>query len=296
MHVSLSTKTNSAEYLLSSGANAAVEPLTNADQDEVLTFLGTRSLHTAYLSGLIRDNGILSSNNRGTFYGYRNNLRELEGVALIGHAILMETVTNRAVRAFAERAQSFKMAHLIMCEEEQIDKFWSFYAKAGQEMRRASRQLLFELRWPIEVSNPVSTLRLATSDDLKLLVPVHAEMARHESGVDPREVDEPGFTERYARRIGQGRTWILVANGQLLFKAEIVSETLETTYIEGIWVNPDVRRQGFGRSCMSQLARMLLWRTRSLCLVANDENEAANAFFRQAGYHARGVYDTIFLK
>lgn len=296
MQASLLAKTNSAQYLLSAGADAAVEPLTNADHDEVLAFLGTRSLHTAYLSGLIRENGILSPNNRGTFYGYRNNLREIEGVALIGHAILMEAVTNRAIRAFAQTAQSFTTAHLIMCQEDQIDKFWSFYARVGQEMRRASRQIVFELRWPNEVSNPVSTLRLAMPDDLNLLVPVHAEMAREESGVDPREVDESGFTQRYARRIAQGRTWILAENSQLLFKAEIVSETLETTYIEGIWVNPEVRRQGFGLSCMSQLARMLLWRTRSLCLVANDENEAASAFFRQAGYHARGVYDTIFLK
>jgi predicted GNAT family acetyltransferase len=296
MHVSLSTKTNSAEYLLSAGADAAVEALTNADQDEVLAFLETRSLHTAYLSGLIRDNGILSSHNRGTFYAYRNNLREIEGVALIGHAILMEAVTNRAVRAFAETAQRYTKAHLIMCQEDQIDKFWSFYAKAGQEMRLASRQLVFELRWPIEVSKPASTLRLARLDDLDLLIPVHAEIAREESGVDPREVDAAGFAQRYARRISQGRTWISVENGKLLFKAEIVSETRETTYIEGIWVNPDVRRQGYGRSCMSQLARMLLWRTRSLCLVANDENEIATAFFRQAGYHARGVYDTIFLK
>lgn len=296
MHVSLSTRTNSAEYLLSAGADAAVETLTNGDQDEVLAFLGMRSLHTAYLSGLVRDNGILSSHNRGTFFAYRNNLRAIEGVALIGHAILMETVSNRAIRAFAETAQRFTMAHLIMCQEDQVDKFWAFYARAGQEMHRASRQLLFELRWPIEVSKPVSTLRLATVDDLNLLIPVHADMAHEESGIDPREVDESGFTERYTRRIAQGRTWILVEDGELLFKAEIVSETLETTYIEGIWVNPKVRRQGYGQSCMSQLARMLLWRTRSLCLVANDENEAARAFFRQAGYHARGVYDTIFLK
>jgi predicted GNAT family acetyltransferase len=295
MHVSLSSKTNSAEYLLSAGADA-VQELTDADQDKVLAFLGTGSLHTAYLSGLVRDNGLLSSHNRGTFFAYRNNLREIEGVALIGHAILMEAVSNRAVRAFAETAQRFTTAHLIMCQEDQVDKFWSFYARAGQEMRRASRQLLFELRWPMEVSRPVSMLRQATVDDLKFLIPVHAEMAYEESGIDPREVDESGFAERYARRITQGRTWILLEDDELLFKAEIVSETLETTYIEGVWVNPRVRRQGYGQSCMSQLARMLLWRTRSLCLVANDENEVARAFFRQAGYHARGVYDTIFLK
>jgi predicted GNAT family acetyltransferase len=244
---------------------------------------------------MIRDNGIQSPLNRGTFYGYRNKSGRLEGVALVGHATLLETSSEAAIRAFAITAQRCKNVHMVMCEEDRLSKFWEYYAVAGQEMRRACRELLFELRWPNEVS-AVTNLRLANVRDLDLLVPVHAEMALKESGVDPRDVDPVGFVERYRRRIEQGRTWVLTEDGKLQFKAEVVAETPETTYIEGVWVNPDSRRQGYGRRCMSQLARMLLWRTKSICLFVNDENEEARNFYKQAGYHFRTVYDTVFLK
>ena len=183
-----------------------------------------------------------------------------------------------------------------MCEENRIDQFWSSYAVAGQDIRRACRQLLLELRWPVEVSQPVPDLRLATVEDLDLLLPVHAEMALDESGIDPRHQDGGGFLQRYVRRIEQGRTWVLTEADKLQFKADVVAETPDTAYVEGVWVNPEARRQGYGRRCMSQLARMLLWRTKSICLFVNDENEDARRFYKQAGYHLRTVYDTIFLK
>jgi predicted GNAT family acetyltransferase len=276
-------------------AAGSVNALQNSELVDVLEFLGRRPIYTVYLAGMIRDNGLESHLNRGTFYGYRNHLGELEGVALIGHATLLETSSDQALQAFAKTAQRCNAVHLIMCEENRIENFWSYYAVEGQEMRRACRELLFELRWPIEVSQ-VSNLRLATAEDLPLLLPVHAEMALEESGVDPRQQDAAGFYERYARRIAQGRTWVLTEDGKLQFKAEVIAETPETTYIEGVWVNPEARRQGYGRRCMSQLARMLLWRTRSICLFVNDENEDAQRFYKQVGYHLRTVYDTIFLK
>jgi ribosomal protein S18 acetylase RimI-like enzyme len=273
----------------------AVAELRDTERDEVLGFLERRPIYTAYLAGMIRDNGLESQLSRGTFYGYRNALGTLEGVALIGHATLFETSSDDALYAFAKTAQDCKAVHLIMGEESSIEKFWSFYADAGQEMRRACRELLFELRWPSGTSK-VANLRPATLEDLPLLMPVHAQMALEESGIDPRTQDAAGFYERYARRIAQGRTWVLTENGALQFKAEIVAETPEATYIEGVWVNPESRRQGYGRRCMSQLARMLLWRTKSICLFVNEENDQAQKFYKHAGYHLRTVYDTIFLK
>ncbi len=276
-------------------ADVRVDALQDSEYAEVLAFLEKRPIHTACLAGFIRDNGLQSSLNRGTFYGCRNEQGQLEGVALIGHATLMETTSDRALRGFAETARHCDAVHLIMCEENRIEKFWSYYALAGQEMRRACRELLFELRWPIEVSQPVSNLRPATIRDLDLLTPVHAQMALEESGTDPMDQDAAGFCDRYARRIEQGRTWVLVEDGKLLFKADVVAETPETTYIEGVWVHSEKRGQGYGRRCMSQLARMLLWRTKSICLFVNDENEGAQTFYKQSGYHLRAIYDTIFL-
>jgi ribosomal protein S18 acetylase RimI-like enzyme len=272
-----------------------VEPLTNSDCAEALAFLERRPIHTAYLAGLIRDNGLESPLNRGTFYGYRNRLNQLEGVAVIGHATLMETSTDQAIEAFAQTAQNCQAIHMMMFEENRVDKFWDSYVVADREMRSTGRQHLLELRWPNDVLR-VSNLRLATGQDLPLLIPVHGEMALKESGIDPLERDPAGFSERYARRVEQGRTWVLIEDGKLQFKAEIVAETPETTCIEGVWVNPEAGRQDYGLRCMSQLAKMLFWRTKSICLFVNDENKAARLFYKQSGYHTRTVYDTIYLK
>jgi predicted GNAT family acetyltransferase len=125
---------------------------------------------------------------------------------------------------------------------------------------------------------------------------VHAQMAFEESGVNPLEVDPEGFRRRCTRRVEQGRTWAYVDNGRLIFKADVVSETPEITYLEGIYVSPEERGQGYGVRCLSQLSQQLLARAKSVCVLVNERNHAAQALYRKAGYRQGGVYDTVFLR
>ena len=277
-------------------AEVSIEQLTSTHEAEVLDFLSRRPIHTVAMVGFISDNGLVSPLNRGTFYGCRNRRGEIEGVALIGHATLMETTTDRALQAFAEIAQQTTNTHMIMGEQERINEFWNHYAEGGQAMRLACRELLFELHWPIAVHEQVPGLRLTTVDDLQLVMPVQAQMACDESGVNPLEKDPEGFRQRCTRRIEMGRTWILVQNNTLLFKADVISDTPEVIYLEGVWVNPDERGKGYGLRCMSQLAQTLLSRSESLCLLVNEKNTAAQLFYKRAGYKVRSVYDTIFVE
>lgn len=272
-----------------------VAELNASHEKEVMEFLVRRPIHTVAMIGLIHDNGLVSSFNRGTFYSCRNVQGQLEGVALIGHATLMETTSDRALEALAKTAQTCTTGHLIMGEKERINEFWDYYAEAGQEMRQACRELLFELQWPIEARDEVPGLRLATAADLDLIMPVQAEMAFDESGVNPLERDPEGFRQRCARRIEQGRTWISIEAGKLIFKADIVSDTSSVIYLEGIWTKEEQRSQGYGLRCMSQLARLLLCRTQSICVLVNEKNTKAQNFYQRAGYKRRAVYDTIFL-
>jgi uncharacterized protein len=272
-----------------------VAELNASHEREVMDFLARRPIHTVGMVGLIYDNGLVSPFNRGTFYGCRNLQGQLEGVALIGHATLMETTSDRALEALAKIAQTCTTGHMIMGEQERINEFWDYYAEAGQQMRRACREQLFELRWPVEARAEVPGLRLATAADLELIIPVQAEMAFNESGVNPLERDPEGFRQRCARRIEQGRTWISVEAGKLIFKADIVADTSSVIYLEGIWTRAEQRSQGFGLRCMSQLARLLLCRTQSICVLVNENNTKAQNFYQRAGYKRRAVYDTIFL-
>jgi predicted GNAT family acetyltransferase len=292
-------KGTKAQTQASSGAASAslrVHTLQNEQEAEVLEFLSARPLHTVIMTGLILDNGLESPFNRGTFYACRNTAGRLEGVALIGHGIFVETRTENALKAFAELAQSYRGAHVLVGEHDRVERFWSYYSERGQALRLYCRELLYEQRWPVQAREPVPQLRQATQDDLLLVMPVQAALAYEESGVNPLDVDPQGFRLRCARRIGLGRVWVWVERGQLIFKADMMSETPEVTYIEGVWVDWQERGKGYGLRCMSQLGQTLLAQTRAITLLVNEQQRGAQIFFQKAGYKLRGYYDTIFLE
>ncbi len=273
-----------------------IRPLAEEDEAEVLEFLAVRPIHTVFMAGFIRDNGIISPFNRGDFYGCRDGAGRLEGVALIGHVILVEARSDAAMNAFARLAQSDARPHLIMGEESKIDAFWQHYAESGREPRMVCRDLLMEQRWPVENFSDVLALRQATIDDLGHVVAAHASLSVEEHGVNPLEQDPIGFRIRTARRIEQGRVWVLIENDKLVFKADIVSDTPEVIYLEGVYVNPDERGKGYGSRCLMKMGRVLLSRSISLSLLVNERNEAAVALYRKAGYQLRSYYHTIFLQ
>lgn len=278
------------------GEPVTLKKLAAEDEAEVLEFLSERPAHTFGMVGFIRSNGIVSPYNRGEFYGCRDHEGNLEGVALIGHYILFETRTNAAIEAFARLAQECRMSHMLLGEQDKVEPFWSYYSDGGQAPRLYCRELLFELRRPLEGREPVAGLRLASLNDLDLIVPVHAQIAFDESGINPLEADAERFRERCARRIELGHTWVWVEDGKLVFKAEVVTDTPQVLYLEGVWVDPQQRGKGIGLRCMSQLSRILMQRTASICLLVNEKSQGAQAFYRSAGYKFIGSYDTIFLR
>lgn len=292
----MNTVMTETQYLPTAEVTVSVERLTDQDRNEVLTFLVERPIHTVCMVGFIRDNGLESELNRGTFYGCRNSEGRLEGVALIGHTTLIEVRTDRALKELALVAQTRSNAHMIMGEQERIEQFWNHYADDGQEIRLICGELLFELRRAVQVREKVEGLRLATLDDLEIIAPVHAGMAEAESGVNPLIMDPVGFRQRCARRIEKGRVWVLVEDGELTFKADIQADTPEVIYLEGIYVNPTKRGQGIGLRCLGQLTQSLLSRSKSICVLVNENNEKAHAFYRLSNFKLRGHYYSTFMQ
>lgn len=281
--------------LRAAGAAPAVQALAEEHREEALRFLASRPVHTVVMASFIRDNGLTSPLNRGTFYGCRDEEGRLIGVALIGHATLVETDSDEALAAFARIARGCTRTHVMMGEKEKIERFWEHYAEDGRSPRLICRELLMEQRWPIQVRDAVPGLRPAAPEDLDQVMTVQAEMAFAESGINPLEADPEGFRLRCLRRIEQGRVWVWTEEGRLIFKADIVSETPEVKYVEGVWVDPEQRGRGYGLRCLSQLSRELLTRSAAITLLVNEKSQEAVSFYRRAGYKLRSQYDTIFL-
>jgi predicted GNAT family acetyltransferase len=271
------------------------EQLTDSHRNEALNFLAARPLQTVMLAGFIRDNGMESPLNRGRYYATRDAEGRINGLALIGHATLIETESAEALAVFAKIAKDCTNSHILVGEKETVEGFWQTYAEEDETPRLVCREMLYEQRWPVEVRESVRGLRQATLNDLDVIMPVHAQLAFEESGVNPLERDPVGFRLRCARRIEQGRVFVWIENNKLMFKADIISDTPDGIYLEGVYVNEEERGKGYGLRCLSQLSRNLLARTKSICLLVNEHNWKAQAFYLSAGYKLRGTYDTIFL-
>lgn len=274
----------------------AISELGRGDEPEVNEFLSARPLHTVFMAGLIKDNGMLSPQNRGSFYGSRNQLGKLEGVALIGHATMFEAHTDNSLIALARVARNCQSAHLIRGERKSINRFWQYYSDAGHAPRQICRELLFELKnaEPAPVDEP--NLRPATSSELEKVLAVNSSMALEEGGTSPLQRDPSGFRNRTARRIEKERIWVLIEDNRLIFKADVVSDTPEVTYLEGIYVHPEERGKGHGSRCMSKLCSRLLGDTESVCLTVNHQNKKAVAFYSKTGFQLQSHYETIYLR
>jgi len=265
-------------------------------EKEVLDFLKRPFVHNLVMSGLIRDNGIESELNRGRFYGCRNRAGSMEGVALIGHGMFIEARSNAAIREFAHAAQDLTNAHMIMADPQTIEEFWKAYSLGGQPPRQLCREITFALSQNPTALEPVSMLRAATIEDLPQVLPIHAAMAYEESGIDPLQADPDGFRRRCRRRIEQRRVWVAIESGQLIFKADIIADTPDAIYLEGIYVCPEARRKGYGSRCVSQLSGRFLRQKKSISVLVNQERHAAQKFFQTIGFISSGLYDTIFLQ
>jgi uncharacterized protein len=272
-----------------------VVKLTEANKVETLRFLASRPIHTVFMASLISDNGVTSPYNRGVFYGYRNGAGPLEGVALIGHATLVETESQECIEAFAHIARRCSPTHLIRGEQDKVASFWNYYSDHDHNARLMCREFLLRRQASPRTVAEVPGLRQATLADLEVIVAVNASLASAENGTNPLAKDSSGFRERVARRIRQGRSWVLIEDRQLIFKTDIVAETPQAAYIEGVYVTPEKRGQGYGFNCVSRLSEHLLQRTGAICLTVNERFTEALTFYTRVGFVIDSRYDTIYL-
>lgn len=274
-----------------------LQVLTNTDQTEVLEFLNLRPVHTVMMNSLIQDNGLEGADNRGIFYGYRNPHGQLEGVALIGHTTLIEARTANALQAFAIAARKSRTPiHIMMSDGKSVERFWHLYKGGDRQSPRLSvTEMLFELKFPFLVQECQWDVRLAEAVELEQIAEAHAEVAFIESGVDPLVKDREGFLRRTLKRIEKGRTFVVFENGKLIFKADIVAETSNVFYLEGIYVAPEMRGQGIGSKCLAQLSLQLLERKQHICFLSNIEFKNAHRSFENAGYKNTDRCTTIFV-
>ncbi|KAA8959867.1 GNAT family N-acetyltransferase [Mycobacterium sp.] len=117
-----------------------------------------------------------------------------------------------------------------------------------------------------------------------------------EVGVDPRAGDGGrGYRRRLANLISAGRAWARFEHGQVVFKAEVGSQSPAVGQIQGVWVHPERRGQGLGTSGTATLAAVIVGTGRIASLYVNDFNTVARAAYARVGFAEVGTFATVLL-
>jgi hypothetical protein len=171
---------------------------------------------------------------------------------------------------------------MVIGEERAVSELWDAVAWSLPRPREdRPGQPVFEIR----VAPPTggTGLRPAEIGDLELLLPACAAAHELEIGVDPMRRDPEGFRWRTRSQIEEGRSWLWVEDGVILFKAEASAWTPEAVQLQQVWVDPAVRRRGYAARGLADLFGLLLERVPIVCLFVRADNDPAIRLYEAIG-------------
>lgn len=141
-----------------------------------------------------------------------------------------------------------------------------------------------------------SAVRPVRIDELDAYLVAAIDMFIGEVGIDPRLGDGGrGYRRRVASLIAAGRAWARFERGQVVFKAEVGSQSPAVGQIQGVWVHPDWRGHGLGAGGTAALAAAVVRGGRIASLYVNSYNTVARATYARIGFQQVGTFATVLL-
>jgi uncharacterized protein len=180
------------------------------------------------------------------------------------------------------REASRAAPRMLIGEARAVSELWDA-ARSELPRPREDRpgQPVFVIREPPAPGH--TGLRPASLADLELLMPACAAAHEQELGIDPLRRDAEGFRWRTRSQIEEQRSWLWVDDGVILFKAEASAWTPGAVQLQQVWVDPQVRRRGYGARGLADVCRLLLEKVPAVCLFVRAENDAAIRLYEAIG-------------
>ena len=141
-----------------------------------------------------------------------------------------------------------------------------------------------------------AAVRRVRLDELDAYLVAAVDMFIGEVGIDPRAGDGGrGYRRRVANLIAAGRAFARFEHGQVVFKAEIGSQSPMVGQIQGVWVHPEWRGHGLGTAGTAAVAAAVVQTGRIASLYVNSYNAVARAAYARVGFREVGTFATVLL-
>lgn len=201
------------------------------------------------------------------------------------------------VHAFADKAMSApRRCSSLVGHAELVLPMWSRLERAwgpARDVREDQPLMALDREPQCAVDRAVRPVRM---DELDAYLVAAIDMFIGEVGIDPRLGDGGrGYRRRVAGLIAAGRAWARFERGEVVFKAEVGSQSPAVGQIQGVWVHPDRRGQGLGAGGTAALAGAVVGSGRIASLYVNAFNTVARATYDRIGFTQVGAFATVLL-
>jgi predicted GNAT family acetyltransferase len=274
---------------------SASRVLDDSDREEVLRILDADPIANVFVASRVRAVGLSPPRLGGQMWGYGSR-GELTALCYAGANLVPVNAGPDAINAFAERARRqgrrcssiVGPAHAVEMLWERLEPYWG----PARAIRWA--QPVMATSSPPKVA-PDPLVRRVRPEDFDIVLPACVAMFTEEVGVSP-DVGDGGalYRSRVAELIRIGRSYARIEDGQVVFKAEIGAVTPQACQIQGVWVHPERRGQGYGEAGMAAVVEQALKHFAPLVtLYVNDFNLPARAVYRKVGFEEVGTFMSV---
>jgi hypothetical protein len=268
--------------------------LANRDLSRVLQVLDTDPVASCMVVARLQEYGIETRNGLGEVWSRGG---PAESLCFSGANLIPLRGTSDDLKAFADRAARWpRVCSSVVGRQELALPLWELLSgRWGPPREVRPDQPLLALDGPSSVLADPGVRRVRTDEIDRYLVAAVA-MFTEEIGVDPRAGDGGrGYRRRVASLIQSGRAWARFEDGQVVYKAEVGAMSRRTGQIQGVWVHPDRRGQGFGTTGTATVANSVVASGRTASLYVNGYNEVARRAYAAIGFRQVGTFATILV-
>lgn len=146
------------------------------------------------------------------------------------------------------------------------------------------------------IIEPNLSVRLATPDEIELVLPAAAMMFREEVGIDPlRPATSAVYRARVMELLTAGRTYVLLQNNEVIFKADVGVLTESVIQIQGVWVAPSHRGHRISGPALAAAILAMQHISPIISLYVNDFNYRAIRLYRSLGFQQVGTFASVML-
>ncbi len=264
------------------------------DAAAVCRVLDDDPVGSCMVAARVADHGIDSNAIGGELWTRR---RADESLCYAGANLIPLRGTPGDLQSFADKAMSSaRRCSSLVGRAELVLPMWQRLEHAWGPARDVrDRQPLMAIR-----SQPQgrvdAAVRRVRVDELDAYLVAAIDMFIGEVGIDPRLGDSGrGYRRRVASLIAAGRAWARFERGEVVFKAEVGSQSPAVGQIQGVWVHPEWRGHGLGTAGTAAVASAVVGSGRIASLYVNNFNTVARAAYTRVGFAEVGMFATVLL-